>query len=206
MCFSTRIRWLAVAVGLSAAALFWFLSPVAALVPAVLPLLVVLQPRLPDLGKRIVKWFVWIWAFGWSQGLVILCVLLLKDFPNGRNLVGPRISSLISTVLILWLDTELIIDGVGRIRVWRSTPAQDPRPIKAGLWMFAAALNLWIGWGLASLIANYHGVAGEVYALAMGTLEAAIVLVFDAYLIWRVLKLTRVRRVNLAVKDDIVKS
>ena len=191
--FPGRIRWLAVALGLSAAASFWFLSPFAAIVPCAMPLGMVLQPRLPDLGKRIVKWYVWVWAVGWSQGLVILCVLMFTEFPKGRDLGVLRILSLTSAVLILWLDTELVIDGVRRIRMWRSTPAQDPRPVKLGLWIFAACLNLWVGWGLASCIANNQGFAGDVYALVLAMLGTAFVLAFDAYLIWRTWKLTQVR-------------
>src|SRR5580700_5038314 len=100
--FSRKIRWLAVAVGLSASASFYLLSPLAAFVPALLPLGVALQPKLPDPGKRIVKWLVWVWAFGWSPGLVVIGSLLLNNFPRDHNFVLLRTSSLMSALLILW--------------------------------------------------------------------------------------------------------
>jgi len=195
--FSRKIRWLAIAVGLSAAALFSFLSPLAAFVPALLPLAAALQPRLPDPGKQIVKWFIWVWAFGWSQGLVVLSVLMLNNsLPHAHYFVVLRVLSTISALLILWWDVELIIDGVRRIRIWRSAPAQEPRPVSLGLWMFAVALNLWVGWGLVNIISIYHGV-GDLYALVMSIVEAVIVIAFDAYLTWRVVKLRRARRAHV---------
>jgi hypothetical protein len=192
--FSRKIRWLAIAVGLSAAALFCFLSPVAALVPALLPLGAALQPSLPDPGKQIVKWFIWVWAFGWSQGLAVLSFLMLNNtFPRTHYFVVLRVLSTLSALLILWWDIELIIDGVRRIQIWRSAPVQEPRPVSLGLWMFAVALNLWMGGGLVGMISIYRSVAGETYALAMSIVEALIVVAFDVYLTWRVAKLRRAR-------------
>lgn len=192
--FSRKIRWLAIAVGLSAAALFSFWSPLAAFVPALLPLAAVLQPRLPDPGKRIVKWFVWAWALGWSPGLVLVSFLMLNDLPHHpHDFVVLSVSSLmtLTALLILWWDIELIVDGTRRIRMWRSAPAQAPRRVSLGLWMFAVALNLWLGWGLIGMISTYHGDAGGIYALAMSMVEAVIVIAFDVYLTWRVVKLRR---------------
>jgi len=199
--FSRKIRWLAVAVGLSAAASFYFWSPLAAFVPALLPFGALLQPRLPAPGKRIVKWLVWIWAFGWSQGLVILGFLVFNDLPRDHDLMVLRVSSLTSVLLILWLDIELVIDGVRRLRMWRSASAPKPRPVGLGMWIFAAALNLWIGWGLVRTMGIYHEIAGEIYALVLSMMEAAMVLAFDAYLVWRVLQVRRGRLVNVPSKD-----
>jgi hypothetical protein len=189
---------LAVAAGLSAAVSLFFLGPLAALVPIVLPLVALLQPMLPDAGKRIVKWLIWILAIGWTQGIVVLSFLLLRNLPPQRHdLVVLRVSSLISALLVLWLDIELITDAVRRVRIWRSPPRQEPRPVALGLWIFAAALNLWMGWGLVSVIGIYRAIAGQGYSLVLSMIEAAIVLVFDAYLVWRVLKLRRGQSANV---------
>ncbi len=190
--FSRKIRWLAIAVGLSASALFCFLSPVAAFVPALLPLGAALQPSLADPGKRIVKWFIWAWALGWSPGLVVTSFLmLLYNLPHARYFVVLRVLSTVSALLILWWDIELIVDGTRRIRMWRSAPVQEPRLVSWGLWIFAVALNLWVGWGLTNVISIYHG-AGDLYMLVMSMVEAVIVVAFDAYMTWRVVKLRRV--------------
>jgi hypothetical protein len=195
--FSRKIRWLAIAVGLSAAALFSFLSPVAALVPALLPLAAALQPRLPDPGKRIVKWFVWAWAIGWSQGLVVLSFLMFtNNLPGTHYFVALRILSVLSAVLILWCDIELIIDGARRIRIRRSALVQEPHPVGLGLWILAIVLTLWVGWGLANIISIYQGM-GDLLTLVMAIVEALIVVAFDIYLIWRVVKLRRVRGAHL---------
>jgi len=191
--FSRKIRWLAIAVGLSAAALSCFLSPVAAVVPALLLLGAALQPSLPDPGKRIVKWFTWAWALGWSPYLVGVSFLLLpENLPHTRYFVVLRVLSTVSALLILWWDIELIVDGARRIRIWRSAPFQEPRPVGLGLWILAVALNLWVDWGLVNIINIYHG-AGDLYMLVMSMVEAVIVVAFDIYLTWRVVKLRRAR-------------
>ena len=195
--FSTKIRWLAIAVGVSAAAVSCFLSPLAALVPALLPLGAALQPSLPDPGKRIVKWFIWAWALGWSPYLVgIGFLLLLNRLPQAHYFVVLRVLSTVSALLILWWDIELIVDGARRIRMWRSAPAQEPRPVGLGLWVLAVALNLWVGWGLVNIISIYHGV-GDLYMLLMSLVLAVIVVAFDIYLSWRVVKLRRARRTHV---------
>ena len=188
--FPRKIRWLAIAVGLSASALFCFLSPLAALVPALLPLAVVLQPRLPDPGKHVTKWFVWLWAWGWSQGLIVLCFLMLNHLPHTHHFLALIVSSSISALLILWWDIELIVDGARQIRIWRAAQVQEPRPVGSGLWILAVAVNLWFGWGLARTISVYHG-PSDLYALIMSIEESAIVVAFDIYLTWRVAKLRR---------------
>jgi hypothetical protein len=191
--FSRRVRWLAIAVGLSAAALTCFLSPLAALVPALLPLAAALQPTLPDTGKRVVKWFTWAWALLWTPYLVGIGFLLLNNFPSHYSMIL-RVLSTVPALLILWWDIELIADGTRRIRIWRSAPAQEPRSVSWALWIFAAALNLWVGCGLAKVISVYHGDhgAGVLYMLVMSLVEALIVVAFDIYLTWRVVKLRRV--------------
>jgi hypothetical protein len=191
--FSRKILWLAIAVGLSAAALSSFLSPLAALVPALLPLGAALQPNLPDSGKRIVKWFIWAWALGWSPYLVVVSfLLLLNNLPHAHYFVVLRVLSMVSALLILWWDIELIVDGARRIRMWRSAPAQEPRPVGLGLWILAVAVNSWVGWGLVKIISIYHGV-GDLYMLIMSLVLAVIVVLFDIYLTWRVVKLMRSR-------------
>lgn len=195
--FSMKIRWLGIAVGISAAALSCFLSPLAAVVPALLPLGAGLQPSLPDPGKQIVKWFVWVWALGWSPYLVVLSFLMrLNNSPHVHYFVVLRVLSTVSALLILWWDIELVVDGARRIQMWRSAPVQEPHPVGLGLWICAVAVNLWVGWGLINIISIYHG-AGDLYALALSMIEVAIILAVDAYLIWRVLQLRRVRRDNV---------
>jgi hypothetical protein len=190
--FSRRMRWLAIAVGLSAAALNCFLSPLAAVVPMLLPLAAALQPSLPDPGKQIVKWFIWAWALVWSPYLVGLSFLLMpNNLPHTHYFVVLRVLSTVSALLTLWWDIELIVDGARRILIWRSAPVQEPRPVGLGLWMFAIALNLWVGWGLVNVISIYHG-AGDLYMLLMAIVEALIVVAFDIHLTWRVVKLRRV--------------
>ncbi len=189
--FSRKIRWLAIAVGLSAAALFSFLSPMAACVPALLPLAAAFQPSLPDPGRQIVKWFIWVWAFGWSPALVVLSFLMLNEnLPGTHYFVVLRALATLSALLILWWDVELIMDGTRRIRIWRSSPTQEPRPVSLGLWILAVGLNFLVGWGLVNIVSIYHGV-GDLYTLLMSVVEAAIVVGFDIYLSWRVLKRRR---------------
>jgi hypothetical protein len=203
--FSRRIRWLAIGVGLSTSALFFFWSPLAVFAPGLLPLGAALQPRLSDLGKRIVKWFIWVWALGWSPGLVVLSFLVLPDIlrrtTHASVVLGVASLIVVSALLILWWDVELIMDGVRRIRIWRSAPIKEPRPVALGLWVLAVALNLWVGWGLVNTTASYRGAgdlyAGNLYALVLSTVEAALVLAFDVYLIWRLLKLRPARRTNV---------
>ncbi len=191
--FSRKIRWLATAVGFLAAALFCFLSPLAAVLPMSLPLAALLQPSLSDSGKRIVKWFIWVWAFGWSPGLVVIsCLMLLNNLPHARYFVVLRVLSTVSALLVLWWDIELIVDGTRRIRMLRSAPLREPRPVSWGLWIFAVVLNLWVGWGLVNVISVYHGV-GDLYMLVMSTVEAVIVVALDVYLAWRVARLRRTR-------------
>jgi hypothetical protein len=195
--FSRKIRWLAIAVGLSAAALFCFWSPIAIFVPALLPLGAALQPSLPDPGKRIVKWFIWAWASVWSPGLVVISsVMLFDNLPYARYFIILRVLSTISALLVLWLDKELIVDAARRIRTWRAAPLQEPSPLSWGLWIFAVVLNLWVGWGLVNVISIYHGVA-DLYMLVMSMVEAVIVVAFDVYLTWRVVQLRRTRRVHV---------
>jgi len=194
--FSSKIRWLAIAVGLSAATSFYFLSPLAALIPAFLPLAAALQPSLPDSGKKIVKWFIWFWALGWSQGLVLLSSLTLNFLPSERHLVVLLVSSSISALLVLWLDIELILDAAKRIRIRRSSQVQEPRPVRSSLWILAIAVTLWFVWGLVRMISIYQG-PGDLYALEMSIVEVTIVVAFDIYLISRALKLRRGRRVHV---------
>ena len=195
--FSRKIRWLAIAVGLSASALFYFWSPVAIFVPALLPLSAALQPRLSDLGKQIVKWFIWAWALVWSPGLVVISSLMLfNNLPYARYFIVLRVLSTISALLVLWLDNELVVDGARRIRTMRAAPLQEPSPVSRGLWIFAVVLNLWVGAGLVNIINIYHGPA-DLYMLVMSIVEAVIVVAFDVYLTWRVVKLRRSRRVQV---------
>jgi hypothetical protein len=191
--FSSRIRWLAVAIGLSTAALFYFLSPLAA-IPALLPLSAALQPRLSDPGKRFVKWLIWVWAAGWTPELVLLAVLY---FPRYVDFVIPSLSSLIaaSALISLWLDVELIVDGIKRIRIWRSAPPKELRPVARSLWVLAIFLSLWVGWGLLRTLGMYHGY-GDLLALIMSMVEAIAVVAFDISLIRRVVKLGHTRRAN----------
>jgi hypothetical protein len=195
--FSQRIRWLTVAVGLSATVLFFFLTPFAALGPATPVLGAALQPRLPDMAKRVVKWLIWVWAFGWSSGSVLLAFLFLTDtgLHHDRQFMMRALSSLsvVSVLLVLWWDVELIVDGLRRIRTWRSSPPQEPRAIGTGVWIFSVSLNIWIGWGLVRTLGEYHGFA-DLYTFALAFVEAAAVLVFDILLVSRTVKLKRVRR------------
>jgi len=194
--FSSKIRWLAIAVGLSAAALSCLLSPLAAVIPALLPLGAALQPSLPDPGKWIVKWFIWAWALGWSPFLVgTSFLMLLNNLPHSRYFVVLRVLSTVSALLIVWWDIELIVDGARRTQIWRSTPVQEPRPVGLGLWILAVAVTLWFGWGLVRMISIYHG-PSDLYALVMSILEVAIVVAFDIYLTWKVVKLRRAGRVH----------
>jgi hypothetical protein len=118
--------------------------------------------------------------------------MLNNSLPPAHYFVVLRGLSTVSALLILWWDIELIVDGIRRIRKWRSAPVQEPRPVGLGLWMFAVALNLWLGWGLIGMISTYHGDAGGVYALAMSMVEAVVVVAFDVYLTWRAVTLRRV--------------
>ncbi len=119
-------------------------------------------------------------------------MLLLNNLPHAHYFVVLKVLSAVSALLILWWDIELIVDGARRIRMWRSAPAQEPRPVSLGLWILAVALNLWIGWGLVNVISIYHGV-GDLYMLLMSLVLTVIVIAFDIHLTWRVVKLRRVQ-------------
>ena len=138
--FSTRIRWLCVVVSISNAAFSFFLSPLASLSPVILALAAILQPRFP----QIASWIVWIEAANWTLGLVPLSYAALLSLPAYRDAaaIAPVIFLLLSTVLFLWLDVELLIDGIQRIR-HRRAKVFDFRPMGRPMLVFSVLLNFW---------------------------------------------------------------
>jgi hypothetical protein len=198
--FPRRIRWLAIATGLSTAGLYCFLTPFAVLGPAMLILGALLEPRFPRQGK----WIIWFWAFGWSMALVPLALVLFHNFPRDHEYMMLVLASLLiaSTLLVLWLDEELIVDGIRRIRIWRSTPATVPRPVGRGTWIIAIFLNLWVGSGVVVLAGAYHD-ANDLYTVAMALVWVVIVLMIDITLITRTVKVRRSSRAGgPPVKSD----
>jgi hypothetical protein len=189
--FPRRIRWLAIATGIASAL---------ALFPALLLqysiLLIaggIIQPRFPSVGK----WLVWVGAAGLSVMLVTYDVLFFPGpLPHPHYM---RLTFSASTVLVVWCCVELVADGVKRMHASRSMVPVEPRPVSRGLWIFAIILSLWIGgglldwgWGFVHTPGAYHRL-GDLYALAMSMIEAAIVIAFDISLIRRVVKLRRAR-------------
>ena len=199
--FSPRIRWLAVATGVaSALALF----PILFLVqPALLIAGGLMQPRFPTAGK----WFVWVGAANLGVVMMMYDVMM---FPHPwRQTKSPEYMVLTfsaSTVLLVWCYVELVADALRRMRGRRAMAPAEPRPMSRGLWIFAAVLNLllgWellLGWGAAGwvLASSWYRYSVIFYNLAMPGRQAVIIVAaFDISLLWRVVKLRRARRANL---------
>lgn len=190
---SNRIRWLTVAVGISAAGLFFFLSPLAALGPTLPAAGAALQPRLPLTIRRVVKWLIWAWAFGWSPGSIFIALLLLRNVPHDhRSAWLVVVFSSVSALFVLWWDLELIADAATRARRWRSEPSNRQQTVGWSVWLFAVLANLWIGWGLARMWGVYQGLS-DLYTVAILAAEALAVLVFDLWLIIRIARFKSTR-------------
>src|ERR1700674_72401 len=190
--FSERIRWLAIATGLaSALALFPILF---LLYPAILIVGGIIQPRFPSMGK----WFVW------AGAAELLVVLITYDvhvlFPH--PLSQPPYMSLmvsVSTILIIWCSTELIADGLNRLRAHRSMPRAEPPPVGWGAWVVAVLLNFVVGWSGYGLIGWYLQPRNPrlpdtgLYTFCMLLVTAVIVIAFDVSLAKRVIELKHAR-------------
>lgn len=188
--FSERIRRLAIATGVAAA--LALLPILAFLYPALLIAGGIIQPRFPTAGK----WFVWAGAA--NLAVVVISYDLMMSPHPWRQPKSPAYMVLTfwaTTVLLVWCSAELIVDGLKRIRAWRSMPPAEPQPVSLGIWILAVVLNLIIckeaaGWLLAP---SWHRPPVDVYTLGMPLVQAVIVVAFDISLMRRVVKLRRAR-------------
>jgi hypothetical protein len=192
--FSRKIRWLAIATGIaSALALFPILF---LLYPALLIAGGLMQPRFPATGK----WFVWVGAASLWVNVIVYDAMMFQDLQGQTK--SPEYMVLTfsaTTVLLIWCSVELVADGLRRMRAGRSLPPAEPRPVSRGVWSFAVVLNLLLGWGVAGWLApSWYRYSGIFYVLSALRNQAGIIVVaFDIFLIWRVVKLRRARRADL---------
>ena len=192
--FSARIRWLAVATGVvSALALFPILF---LLYPALLIAGGLMQPRFPTTGK----WFVWTGAANLWPVVIVYDVMM---FPNPWDQTKDPVIMVVpfaaTTLLLTWCSVEFIADGLKRMRSRLSAPTAEPRPVSLGLWIFAVALNILLGWSTLGwvLAPSRYRSAGNFYStLAMSLVLDLTIVAFDISLIWRVAKTRRLRRIT----------
>jgi hypothetical protein len=177
--FSRRIRWLAILAGVVDAAFLFFGSPLSSLSPLILILAVVLQPRLPLLGR----WITWIWAAIWTLNMVPLSYALLLSFPPYRDaaVILPSCLLLLSTVLFLWLDLELIAEAIKRMRDHRSRALEEP-PVSRSMLIFCVILNAWAVASAITVLSRGYQVRSPnqivkvfVWAAAAIALDATVV-------------------------------
>jgi hypothetical protein len=177
--FPRRIRWLAIVAGIVDAAFLFFGSPLSSLSPIVLVVAVVLQPRWPLLGR----WITWILAAIWTLNMVQLSYALLLSFPPYRDAVVilPACFLLLSTILFLWLDLELIAEAIKRMRDHRTKALEDP-PVSRSMLIFCVLLNIWaVASAITVLYRGYQTRSPNqilnvfVWAAAAIALDAAVV-------------------------------
>jgi hypothetical protein len=191
---SARIRWLAVATGVaSALALFPILF---LLNPALLIVGGYIQRRFPVTGK----WFVWAGAASLWPVVIVYDTMMFPhpfrqpDFPEYMVLTFSA-----TTVFLTWCSVELIADAIRRMRAWASTPPIVPPPVGRRVWVLAAVLNLWLGLGAAARAMApiwYRYPVAFYIVQGLGNQLGIIVVAFDIFLIWRVAKLRRGRRLG----------
>ncbi len=75
----------------------------------------------------------------------------------------------------------------------------NPRPVSQGVWSVAVVLNLLLGWGIAAWLApSWYRYSVIFYVLSGLRNQAGIIVVaFDIFLMWRVLKLRRWRATRI---------
>jgi hypothetical protein len=199
--FSRRIRWVAIATGVaSALALFPILF---LLQPALMIAGGLLQPRFPTTGK----WFVWTSAANLWAVVIVYDRMMFQDLWSQTKTPEYIVLAFsATTVLLTWFSVELVADALRRMRARRAIPPAEPRPMSRGVWIFAAVLNLLLGWELLLgwgatewvLASSWYRYSVIFYNLAMpGNLAVIIVVAFDISVIWRVVKLRWVPRANL---------
>jgi hypothetical protein len=192
--FSPRIRWVAIATGIAGALallpLFFFLYPALLIVGGLI------QPRFPAMGK----WFVWVGAASLWADVIVYDEMMFQDLRGQTK--SPEYMVLTfsaTTVLLLWCSAEFVADGLKRVRARRSLPPAEPRSVSRGLWIFAAVLNLflgWVGWIAANwvLAPSQYRHTTSFSTLTMALLQALPVVALDISLIRRVVKLRRLRQ------------
>ena len=193
--FCARIRWVAIATGIAGALallpLLFFLYPALLIVGGII------QPRFPTTGK----WFVWAGAANLGVVVMTYDVMMFQDLRDQTKSPAYMVLTFLpTTMLLIWCSAELVADGLKRIRSRRSLPPAEPRPVSWGVWVVAAALNLWLGWVAAGwvLAPSRYGHTDSLFALMMALLQALPVVAFDIFLIGRVVKVRRARRAGPA--------
>jgi len=192
--FSARIRWLAIATGVASALA---LLPILFLLnPALLIAGGLIQPRFPTTGK----WFVWVGAANLWRVVIVYDAMMLQDLwgqtksPELMVLTFPA-----TTVLLAWCSVELVADALRRMRARRAMPPAEPRPVSRGAWICAVVLNLWLGSLAAGRVLVpiwYRHTVIFYIVVGLGNQLGIIVVAFDIFLIWRVIKLRRARRLK----------
>ena len=194
--FSRRIRWLAVGTGVASA--LAFVPILLLLYPTLLIAGGIIQDRYPSVGR----WFVWAGAASlWVAVIRFDAMMFLHPW---RHLDYMVLTFAATTVLLTWCSVELVADALKRMRVRTSMPLAKPRPISRGVWIFAVVLNLLVCWEVAVGVLppnwdRYSVIFYNLTMLLMLLLKQGIIVVvaFDIFLIGRIVKLRRVRRVDL---------
>jgi hypothetical protein len=188
--FSGRIRGVAIATGVaSALALFPILL---LLQPALMIAGGLMQPRFPTTGK----WFLWAGAANlWPIVMVYDAMMFPHPFCQPKSPEYMVLTLSATTVLLTWCSVELVADAVRRMRARTSMPPAEPRPVSRGVWSFAVVLNLLLGWRIVGWLAPSLYRYSVIFYVLSGLMNQAgsIVVAFDTFLIWRVVKLRRWR-------------
>jgi hypothetical protein len=191
--FPERMRRLVIATGIvSALALFpiFFL-----LYPALLIAGGMIQPRYPTMGK----WFVWagvanLWV------VVVMYDAMMSPHPwrQPKSPVYMVVAFWATTLLLIWCSVELVVDGVKRIRVRRSMPPVEVRPVGPAVWILAGVLNLFVGRNAAGWVLepSWRQHSDVFYLLGAQVVQAVLVVAFDISLIRRFVKMSRAPRMD----------
>lgn len=186
-----RVRGVAIAAGCVAGIFFMFQSLLAPIFSAPLILGVLVQPRSPHLGRRLM----WVGAVVLSCLTLFLSIGVVLDGIRYFDSMGVTIYlvSVATTILVTWCDAELILDAVKQARIIkpRSTLVAE-----ALVWLAAIGLSAWVFpgilWNLRAPPPDYPR-ASYLINLALSLPIQLVVIAFDLWLIIRATKMRRAR-------------
>lgn len=186
-----RVRALAIVTGIAGIITF-FPSGLFSIQPVLLIAGAMTQHHFQREGR----WLLGLGAAGLSIILAQYNVLLFQHpVPPGEYARLPfpfPLLLLATTLLALWYDMEFAVDCVRLMRTQHSDLSRDPTPVSPGTWIFAALLNLWIGWSAVWALRRLHQ-SGSVSTLLTSGIWVLAVVVFDIGLVRRAVSLRQVR-------------
>lgn len=155
--FPTRLRWLAILLGVVSASTFY---PSGFLI--IYPVLLfgggIIQTRFARPGR----WLIWIGVIGLDIIIIQYDVVAFHDPVSYHDRVMFMFSALLllSTILALWCTVELIVDGLKRVYEFRFNPSRPLNPLE---WILVLIVNLWVAYSIVfSLIIHKYGAGTRV--------------------------------------------